>query len=59
MRILIDGNWAILLMRDGHFFELELPDSKSALKLKAVLELAVADTIEELQAEGRDSNGPL
>ena len=58
MRILIENNWAILLMKDGHYFELELPDNRSALKLKSVLELAIADTIEELQAEG-DPNGPL
>ena len=58
MRILVDGNWVVLLMRDGHYFELELPDDRSAHKLRSVLELAIADTIEQLQLED-NPNGPL
>lgn len=47
-----------MLMKDGHYFELEMPDDVSAIKLRSVLELAVADTIEQLQLEGTP-NGSL
>ena len=54
MKILVDKNWVHLLMRDGHHFEVECPSHKVAAKLKSVIELGIADIIEQLNLEGQD-----
>lgn len=59
MKILIDKNWVYLLMRDGHHFELECPSPEVASKLKSVIEIGIADTIEQLNLEGRVEDGPI
>lgn len=57
MKIITCSNWVILLMRDSHYFELELPNKEAAEKLASVIELAIADTIEQLKME--ESDGPV
>ena len=60
MRLTVEGRNLILLMRDGSYFEVGCPTSEIAAQLKGVLELGIADTIEQIQIEGvPDLAGPI
>lgn len=60
MRIRQDETSVYLLMRDDTFFEIECPDERTATRLKATLELGIADIIEQIQLEGiTEIAGPI
>ena len=60
MRIVTNDEEVILLMRDDTYFEIACPDINTAERLKAVLELGIADIIEQIQLEGvTEIAGPI
>lgn len=60
MRLTVEGRYLIILMRDGSYFEVESPSNEVATRLKGILELGIADTIEQIQIEGvPDLAGPF
>ena len=56
MRIVRDRKNVIFLMADGEQFEIACPDVSTATRLVSILEIGIADTVEQLMEEQDDGS---